>query len=244
MSAFVRSGVVICAVFVAGVAQAGPCDYRPSKMAGAAAGSQVASDTARAVGSEAKAVGFYTLTGGATGSTLLGAGGGASGAMATAGAIATAPATIIAGAAAAAGLAGYEGLCYFSDKRVTKYDEVMEVMRNLSQNADPDYFRLEDGTEGKEDAIVTIRNSSGEMEQHAVRDLYIVNGVLMYRARGKDGVIGNVDFVARAAFPGGDGAPLNAIQPDDPQAAPESPAEDPAAPAGDAASEPDATISP
>ncbi len=219
MSAFIRSGALVCALLGGTAAQAGPCDYRPSKMAKDASGpaSQVASDTAKAVGKDAKAVGFYTLTGGATGGTMLGvAGAGGTGAMATAGAIATAPVTIIAGAAAAAGLAGYEGLCYFTDKRVTKYGEVLEVIRNLSLNADPDYLRLDEGTAGQEDALLTIRNSSGEMEQHAVRDLYIVNGVLMYRASGKDGVIGNVDFVARSPFPGGNGTPLNATKAADP----------------------------
>lgn len=243
----------LCAVAGQG-ALAGPCDYRPSKVVAA---------TASAAAEQVKAVGAYALTSAVTGGSMMGAstaaGTGAaattgtaagSGASATTaagsahGAIGSALAgtsSVVVAAAAAVGLAGYEGLCYFSDRKVTKYNEILGVMRSVAANSDPAAFRLDEGKPGKQNATVTVLDEKGQPKSYPVGKLYIENNKLMFSKMGKDEVVGNIDFVAKetetlpsapaaAPAPTAPAAESPAAAPlAEPQTAPQTAAEAPAA---------------
>ncbi|KUJ78111.1 hypothetical protein AVO45_09130 [Ruegeria marisrubri] len=105
--------------------------------------------------------------------------GGTGGLVGTVTAFVTAPATIIAGAVLAAGVAAYEGACYFTDERITEYDEVLAVMQKVAENANPEMFEvsMNNGSGGAE---IIIRGAEG-YDKYDVKNLYIVNGVLMHR---------------------------------------------------------------
>lgn len=181
------------------------CDYRPSQLigdSGAGAVGTVGAATAVA-GTAAKAAGFYTLTHAATGATMLastaggasaagtvGIMGGTAAGVGTVGAFLMAPVTIIVGAVTAVGVAAYEGGCYFTDERVTDYDDVLKIMENMAANADPTVFRLV-VVDGEKQIQV---GEKGKSDNYWVGDLYIVNGTLMNRDWFKNTTIGKIGF--------------------------------------------------
>lgn len=211
----VMGGLALAAMLAGQGAHAGPCDYRPSKVAGAAANE---------VGQQVRAVGSFALTNAVTGGSLLGSSTTAAGTTAGSSASASSAAsnagtlhsvigaalggtsTVIVAAAAAVGAAGYEGLCYFADRKVTKYNELLGVMRGLAANADPESFRLDEGKAGKQDATITVKGEDGQPKTYPVSKLYIDNNKLKFRKlMGKDEDIGQVDFVPKEteALPAG-----------------------------------------
>jgi hypothetical protein len=153
--------------------------------------------------------GFFTLTNTATGASLLG-GTGATGAIGQisgaataigsgAAAVLAAPGAAVAGAAAAIGIGAYEGFCYFSDERITDYDEVLAVVNAIAAAADPAFFYVEQGAPGEQAAIAFLGDGTGAATGYAMRNLYIVNGVLMHRDRGLNTALGDVGFATYAA---------------------------------------------
>ena len=155
-----KSAVSLIAILIGSSSLAKVCDYRPSELVGGSGAASVgtAATGVATVGVAAKAAGFYTLTNAITGATMLGstAGGvsaagtvgimgGTAGAIGTVGAVLMAPVTIIAGAVAGTGIAIYEGSCYFTDERVTDYDQVLTIVKGIAASSDPKYFRFHEG---------------------------------------------------------------------------------------------------
>lgn len=186
------------------------CDYRPSQLIGdSGAGAVGTAGAATAVaGTAAQAAGFYTLTHAVTGATMLastaggvsaagtvGIMGGTAGAVGTVGAVLMAPVTIVAGVVTAVGVAAYEGGCYFTDERVTKYEDVLKIMENMDANADFDVFRLLLVNGSEQIQIGPI----GKSDNYWVEDLYIVNGTLMNRDWFKNTTIGKISFFVPTA---------------------------------------------
>lgn len=198
---------IILASLIASQAEAKVCDYRPSQLVGGSAAGVVgaASASTAVTGASVTAAGFYTLTNATTGATMLastaagtsaagtvGIIGGTSGLIGATVAVLTAPVTIIVGVATATAIGGYEGVCYFSDDRVTDFYDVHTIMKNLADNADPAYFRMENA--GRTDATVYIRDENGGELQYRVENLYIVNGTLMHRDWFKNTTVGKLSF--------------------------------------------------
>ena len=115
---------------VAAPVSAGVCDYRPSKMIGAAAASTVASSAGAtaATGIGMKAAGLYSLVHATTGLTMLGSTAAGSSAAGTVGIIAgsggligsmgatlMSPFVVVPAAVTAVGLGALEGGCYLVD---------------------------------------------------------------------------------------------------------------------------------
>lgn len=205
--------VALLPVGLAGQTSAAACDYRPSHLIGD--GGTGALVTASAMGAGAgvavKAAGFYTLTHAVTGATMLastaigpsaagtvGIMGGTAGVIGGAAAIVTAPAWIIGAVVVAVGTAGFEGVCHLLDEKITDFDVILPIMRNLAENADPAYFRLVK-IGGTDDTIeIWIRTAKGNYETYKVKNLYIVNGVLKHRDWGPNTTIGNIGFALTA----------------------------------------------
>ncbi len=215
-----KSAVSLIAILIGTSSLAKVCDYRPSELVGGSGAASVgtAATGVATAGVAAKAAGFYTLTNAITGATMLGstAGGvsaagtvgimgGTAGAIGTVGAVLMAPVTIIAGAVAGTGIAIYEGSCYFTDERVTDYDQVLTIIKGIAASSDPKYFRFYEG----EDANVEneIRNPiqvwkilneifddielNNEFvwiyaKNYKIEDLYIKNGILINSDWGKN----------------------------------------------------------
>lgn len=129
MKAMVIMGLMACSL-VASTASAGVCDYRPSKLVGAAAASTVAggAGATAATGIGMKAAGFYSLVHATTGLTMLGstaAGASAAGTVGiiagtggligTIGAALMTPFVVVPAAVTAVGLGALEGGCYLVD---------------------------------------------------------------------------------------------------------------------------------
>ncbi|TMV09746.1 hypothetical protein FGK63_01365 [Ruegeria sediminis] len=187
------------AALLSTMAQAKVCDYRPSHLLGVDKGRPAAASAGGAGAS-----GFYTLvntTNGLTmlGNTLAGASGtagvvaGTSGALGSAAAILMNPSVWIPALVAAAVGTGYEATCaYFVDERITDYDEVLDIMRSFQDHADPEYFRLVENTLNP---FIEVRDENGGRAAYLVERLYIVEGLLMHRDRGRNTRIGRVMFV-------------------------------------------------
>lgn len=181
------------------------CDYRPSQLIGRT-GTTVVGSTGAAVaagGTAMQAAGFYTLTNAVTGATMLGstlagpsaAGtvgiiGGSAGLLGSAAAVAMAPAVIVAAAATAVGVGVYEGVCFFEDKRITNFHQVREIMNGIALSANSDYFQVDENR-----IFIRISNTQGMI--YWIKNLYIVNGVLMHRDWFKNTTIGNIAYVAQ-----------------------------------------------
>ena len=192
------------------------CDYRPSILAAKAG--QAAKATAGTVASvtteSIRAVGTYTLENPVSGVSMISTGlssvtaagsslaTSAGGAAATAGAVVTAPVTLAVAGLTAVALGGYEGICHFRVERITDYDEILYIVTNLSANSDPTMFALI--PEGS--AYVTLRGRDAIASEDRIRvaatgvgpfifdvkNLYIADGILMPRDRGRNTVIGAV----------------------------------------------------
>ena len=192
----------------------GACDYRPSNLiGGVGTGAAVATGGAvAAVGTGAKAAGFYTLTHAVTGATMLGstAGGasaagtvgimgGTAGAVGTIASVVMAPATIIAGAVLGVGVAAYEGACYFTVERVDDPEVINGIITNLSQNSDPEFLRRT--TIGGEDYLMVATDHDEEMravewKKYKLSKLYIEEGMLKHSDLGPNSQIGRVSMVS------------------------------------------------
>ncbi|MDP4990733.1 MAG: hypothetical protein NWQ37_05950, partial [Marivita lacus] len=117
------------------------------------------------------------------------------------GAVGAALLATVAGLTAVA-LGGYEGVCHFQVERITDYDEILYIVSNLSANSDPTMFTLiPEGspyvTLRGRDAIATankVRVASTGIGPFIfdVENLYIADGTLMHRDRGRNTVIGEV----------------------------------------------------
>ncbi len=119
---------------------------------------------------------------------------GTGGALGTIGAILLAPVTIVVGGATVVGVGGLEAACYFTDDRITDYDEVFAFMQHLAKHHPEDRFQLVTGIPGREDSAVKIWNPVTEnLDKYMVSDLYVVNGTLMQR---KWGLNENLGFIA------------------------------------------------
>lgn len=189
-------------------AQAAVCDYRPSAVLGSAATTSTATIAggAAALGAGAKAAGVYTLVHASSGLTMVGGTWAGASAAGTAGIIAgtggvvgstvavlTAPATIVAGAAAAIGIGAFEGACYFTDTKITDYDEVDAIVRDIAVTAPPRLYEYFPAREGRQDAVIRVRDPDFDevrFDDYEVKNLYISNGVLRYRKIGLDRTIG------------------------------------------------------
>lgn len=203
------------ATLLATSAGAGICDYRPSALlgqGGAAAAAGVGAATA-AAGGAMKAAGIYTLVNAGSGLTMLGstaagasAAGtvgiiaGTGGVIGSVGAFLLAPVTIVVAGVAAVGVGGMEAACYFTDERITDYDEVLSLMAHFAEHHREDRFRLVPGLPGRRDDAIGIWNAQTEgLDRYMVADLYIVNGTLMQRKWGFDRNLGHIAFVPEAA---------------------------------------------
>lgn len=180
---------------------AGVCDYRLSEMTSSAAATAVVAGggTATAAGPAVMALGglyfFPHATSGAVmlGSTLAGASGagtvgiiGGSGFAAGVLAFFTAPITLIVAAGTAVTVGGLEAGCYFADERITDEKAVTDILRNVALTANEDYFKLFEVSEEEAATIgtvsrVRIPDEDGVFHFYEVKNLYIVNGELMYR---------------------------------------------------------------
>ncbi|GGC15402.1 hypothetical protein GCM10011363_34850 [Marivita lacus] len=211
-----RPILIAALTLVAQAATADVCDYRPSILAGKAG--QAAKSTAGTVASVTtegiRAVGTYTLENPVSGVSMISTGlssvtaagtslaTGAGGAATAAGAIVTAPVTLAVAGLTAVALGGYEGVCHFQVERITDYDEILYIVSNLSANSDPTMFTLiREGspyvTLRGRDAIATankVRVASTGIGPFIfdVENLYIADGTLMHRDRGRNTVIGEV----------------------------------------------------
>ena len=162
-------------------------------------------------GVAAKAAGFYTLTHAVTGATMLGstAGGasaagtvgimgGTAGLVGSAASVIMAPITIIAGAVIGAGVTAFEGICYFVVERVDDYDTILNILDNLSQNADEEYLKLKKVGEGWD--VLLVAEEHGEdgkatsWNKYDVKKLYIEEGILKHKDLGLNTVIGKVSM--------------------------------------------------
>ena len=193
------------------VLSAGVCDYRPSALiGGGASGAVAATSTSVAVaGAGAKAAGFYTLTHAVTGATMLGstAGGasaagtvgimgGSAGVMGTVGAIVMAPATIITGLVVGAGIAIMEGGCYFAVERTDDPYEVLAIVKNVAENADPKFFEyLENGNKIRVASEYGKGGEPVEWQVYEIKNLYIEDGNLRHSDWGINTNLGKIGFV-------------------------------------------------
>jgi hypothetical protein len=202
-----RTFPVLAALLLASSAPAlaDVCDYRPSALINGA-GAAVKNVDAADLG--AKAVSFYTLTHEVTGATMLGtsaagasAAGGTSGALGAMAAIVTAPATLIAVAVVGTGVVAYEGACYFTVERLKDPEAIRGILKNLEENADPEYLRLTQ-IDGKEYLLIAKEHDGVgraiDWTRYRVGKLYIENGILMHSDLGRNSKIGRVQMVQAA----------------------------------------------
>lgn len=185
-------------------AQAAACDYKPSALFDrttqtADIGTLAAEDQA----------GGYTLLAAKSGEPLLGravagrsatelagVASGAGGLLSTLASIAAAPVTLIAGAVTAVAVGGFEGVCYFSVERVTEPDALLDILREMERNANPEFFWLET-PEGAEDPVLYVRDleDADKLASYDVSRLYIGDGMLRHRDRGLNTAIGRVIYL-------------------------------------------------
>lgn len=184
------------------------CDYRPSQLIGGAAttAAVAAGGATAAAGTAANIAGYYTLVHATSGATMLastaagasaagtvGIIGGTGAGIGAAAAVITAPATIIAAAVVAVGTGTLEGVCYFKDERITDYDEVAKRLDLLAQS-NPKDVELRNRWWGPESSELRLTTQTG-IETYRIKNLYIVNGILMHRDWGKNTTIGKLAFI-------------------------------------------------
>lgn len=180
-------------VSLAGHANAGACDYTPSRLAGkaaSAAGAALAGGGAVA-GAGVQAAGYYILVHGGSDLTMLtsaatGAGGMIAGAAGAAGAVLTAPATIIVGGLTLIAVGSFEGICYFQVDRVTDPYEVREVVESIAAH-DPTVSLVK-----TEDGIAMALGGAGDARTYLLRNLYIADGELKHRDRFRNTSLGPI----------------------------------------------------
>ena len=176
-------------------ASADLCDYRLSRLAGA--GASAARDAATPEG--AVRAGRFGLTHAATGASIAGSVGSAVSGSGAAAALASPPGLIV-GGLAVIGAGGTEAYCHFRPERIDDYDTVLAILAEIARDADPARFSLVTPETGfAETAHIVITADDGEVWDYEVANLYIVDGVLKHRDRGRDTVIGNLNLQVDAA---------------------------------------------
>lgn len=183
------------------------CDYKPSAWVGAEATAVATTGTASVatVGATGTALGFYTLTHATSGLTMLGstlpgasaAGtvgiiGGTGGVVGTVAGVFLSPFVIIAAGVTAASLSAYEGACLFAVDRVEDYGKVLQIVQNLADQADPEYFSMTTTADGK--AAVRVRDGD-DVAIYPVESLYIADGILKSHDWFFNSTIGAVSWV-------------------------------------------------
>lgn len=206
----IGSAAVSALCLMAGAANAAICEYRPSQLIGSAGtGATIAGGTTvAATGTAVKLAGYYTLVHATLGATMLGSTAAGASAAGTAGIIAgtgggigavvatiTAPATLIAAAVAAVGTGTFEGVCYFTDERITEFDDVVKHLKPLA-DLNPDDVRMFFSSAGNEYATILLTTPEGKVS-YDIEDLYIVNGVLMHRDWGRNTTVGRIAFIVQ-----------------------------------------------
>lgn len=177
----------------------GLCNYKPSILAGAAAGK--ASATGRALApvakDGAKAAGHWMLMHPGQSVTLLSSAAGtatsaaasAGGVAATVTAIATAPITLAVGAVTFAAAGGYEGLCYFKVDRVTDPEAVQAIIEEITATDPLAWTR-----NTNKGPVLVLAGPEGETT-YPIRKLYIADGLLKVRDWGLNSTLGPVAYV-------------------------------------------------
>jgi len=194
-------------------AYADVCDYRPSQVLGSATTATAAIITGggATVGAGAKLAGVYTLVNASSGLTMVGGTWAGASAAGTAGILAgtggvigsvvafvTAPVTIVVGAVTAAGIGAFEGACFFTDTRITDYDEVNAIVRDIAVTAPNDLYRYIPGQPSEQDDVIQVRDPDSpevRYDEYRVENLYIVNGVLKHRDWGPNTTIGLIAHI-------------------------------------------------
>lgn len=206
MSIFNRVfGLVTAGLLASGPAYAEVCDYKPSKLVGAAASTAAATfgGGAMAAGVGLKAAGYYTLVHSASGLTMLGSTAAGASAAGTTGIIAgstgigtlvagvlMAPVTIFVGAVTLVAVGSYEGVCYFQIERVTDPTQVRGIIESVAIN-DPAVSITE-----TEDGSAMVLDIPDGKESYLIQNLYIADGDLMHRDWLWNTNLGPVAFVS------------------------------------------------
>lgn len=203
---------ILCA-FTASSAFAGPCDFRPSQLAGSGiSGAAIGATAGTAAGAAtAKAAGVYTLVHATTNLTMVGGTWAGASAAGTAGIIAgtggvigatvaaiTAPATIAALAVAATAVGGFEAGCYFSDERVTNYDAIDALVYDISLSARENFIYVPAQLDRKNAYVKVFMHYDGTSKIYKnfnVDKLYLVNGVLYHRDFGPNTKLGHLGLI-------------------------------------------------
>lgn len=189
----------------------GVCDYRLSQLVGPEVATTVvtAGGGGATIGPATMALGglyfFPHATSGGLmlGSTLAGASGagtvgiiGGSGFAASVLAFLTGPITLLVAGTTAVTVGGLEAGCYFADERITGEEEVLEILRQVAQTANEDYFKLfdvsveeaadfdvsaEEAAKAGKVSRIRIPDEHGEYQFYELANLYIVNGELLHR---------------------------------------------------------------
>ena len=196
---------ITCAIFTATQSYAEVCDYRPSRVLGKAESTAVITGTTvvTTTSGAASALGVYTLVHASSGLTMLGstmagasgAGtigiiGGTGGAIGGTVAIIMNPFVWVPAAIIGVGGGGFEAACAFLvDERITKFEDVLKVMRSFAAHADTNYFEL---VEKSIPPIIRLADGKGNWQTYKVEDLYIVDGILKHRDWGPNTDIGRV----------------------------------------------------
>ena len=96
--------------------------------------------------------------------------------------------------------AGLEAVCYFRDERITDYHEVLEILRAVDATMPPDVFALIEPEDEPRGAFIRVDRAVGAPnDEYRVRDLYIVNGQLLHRVRGRDEPVGDITIFVAAS---------------------------------------------
>lgn len=193
------------------------CDYRPSEIIGGNRTALTVASTGgvAATGAGANAVGVYTLVHATSGLTMVGGTWAGASAAGTAGiiggtggligstvAIVTAPATIIVAGALGTTIAVIEGACYFTDTRITDYEEIDALLANIALTAPRDLFQYRPTENGQGAGQIWVQSEPGSgryYDRYNIADLYIVNGVLKASKIGPDSTIGLVAVIGQAS---------------------------------------------
>jgi len=186
------------------------CDYRASEFIGESGATAVGAGSASvaAAGVGGQAAGFYTLVHASSGLTMLGstAGGvsgagtvgimgGTGGALGGTAAFFMNPWTIGAAVAAGLGVGGLEiGCTYLYDERITDYVGVLNVMKKLSAQADPNVFSLH-GVDSQENGFVRMVGEDGGTVEYQIRNRYVADGYLMHRDWFRNTTVGIIRFM-------------------------------------------------
>ncbi|MEQ9038734.1 MAG: hypothetical protein RIE24_10305 [Silicimonas sp.] len=184
------SGLVVVGAVVSTPVYAGVCDYKPSKLVGAAVSTAAAAvgGSVATAGVGLQAAGYYTLVHSTSGLVMLGSTAAGASAAGTTGIIAgsagtgaaiasilMAPVTIVVGAITIVGVGSYEGACYFQIERIDDPFQVRDIIESIAAN-DP-VVSIADTDDGP---AMVLEQADGH-ESYKMRNLYISDGNLMHR---------------------------------------------------------------